>query len=131
LYLKRVGKTFQFECSLCQYHARVVGGADHGWHCEVQTVICRDCRQLFDVYTRVQRREKALARVKFPGFDLPEIPPAVLLNDGTLGQLVWQKCSLACPINPKHVVEPWNDPGRCPRCGNFLEKNGFPFRRWD
>jgi hypothetical protein len=130
LYLRRVGKTFQFECPQCHYRAQVSGGADSGWHCEVQTVVCRDCRELFDVFTRVRRRAGAVELVKFPGFYRPEIPPVVLL-DGTLGRLVWQECKLACPVVARHFVEPWSDPGRCPRCGNFLEKNGFPFRLWD
>jgi hypothetical protein len=67
---------------------------------------------------------------KFPGFFRPEIPP-VVLRDGTSARLVWQKFKPACPVEPKRFIEPWNDPGRCPRCGNFMEKNGFPYRRWD
>jgi len=45
--------------------------------------------------------------------------------------LVWRESELACPVEAEHVVEPWNDPGRCPRCGNFMEKGGFPYRAWD
>jgi len=56
----------------------------------------------------------------------------VILRDGAANQrLVWQKFPPACPVGAKHLVEPWRDPGRCPRCGNFMEKNGLPFRRWD
>ena len=69
--------------------------------------------------------------VKFPGFFRPEIPP-VILHDGSKSRhLVWQKFKPACPVDTKHFVEPWKDPGRCPRCGNFMEKNGLPFRLWD
>ena len=92
---------------------------------------CRDCRELFDVFIRVRRRASAdKAAAKFPGFFRPEIPP-VVLRDGTSARLVWQKFKPACPMEPRHFVEPWNDPGRCPRCGNFMEKSGFPYRRWD
>jgi hypothetical protein len=75
--------------------------------------------------------------VKFPGFYRPEIPPVVLRGSsvnpkrGQPRPLVWRKFKLACPVEPKHFVEAWNDPGRCPRCGNFLEKSGLPFRLWD
>jgi hypothetical protein len=132
-----VGKTYFFECPLCQYRVKVSGGADSGRHCEIQTVICRDCRELYDVFTRQRRRKDAANVVKFPGFYRPEIP-AVVLGQSSINPskappapLVWQDSKLACPVAPEHIVEPWNDPGRCPRCGNYLEKNGFPYRTWD
>jgi hypothetical protein len=129
-YLKGVGKTYLFECPLCQYRVKVCGGAASGRHCEVQTVSCRDCRELRDVFTRVRRRVGAREDGKFPGFFRPEIPPSVL-NDEKLGKLVWKDFEPMCPVDEKHVVESWCDPGRCPRCGSYLEKNGFPFRVWD
>lgn len=127
-----MGKTYLFECPHCQYCAKISGGADGGLHCEIQTVKCRDCRELMDVYTRVRRRTGAGEKdaAKFPGFFRPEIPPLVL-RDEKIGRLVWKKFVLSCPVSAKHFVEPWNDPGRCPRCGIFMEKNGFPFRVWD
>ncbi|MEI6075520.1 MAG: hypothetical protein WCS94_08110 [Verrucomicrobiota bacterium] len=133
-----MGRTYIFECPQCQYRAQVSGGADGGIHCEVQTVICRDCRQLFDVVLRVHRRAGSPeVSARFPGFSRPEIPP-VVLGESSINPspqpfpaLEWQAEPLACPAEPKHFVEPWNDPGRCPRCGNFLEKNGLPFRLWD
>ena len=132
-----VGKTYIFECPLCQYQAKISGGADAGLHCEIQTVSCRDCRQLFDVYLKVRRPAGAGAKIKFPGFFRPEIPPVVLREStsrpaaGPPAKLVWQKFVAQCPVEPKHLVTPWNDPGRCPRCGCFMEKGGFPFRSWD
>jgi hypothetical protein len=135
-----MGKTFHFECPWCQYRAHISGGADSGVHCEVQTVVCRDCRELFDVPTRAQKREPEKSEIS-PGKSIralrPEVPP-VVLQSGSFHQLnhpvrplVWEQFKLACPMSPKHSVEPWNDPGRCPRCGNFMEKNGWPFRLWD
>ena len=122
-----MGKTYQFECSLCHYRTRISGGTDRGVDCEVQTVICHDCRELFDSFTRVRRQAAPVDSFR-PKH--PEIPP-VALPGSTAHSEAWQACQLACPINPKHFVEPWQDPGRCPRCGNFMEKNGFPFRSWD
>ena len=126
-----MGRTYQFACPSCHYHAKVSGGADSGIHCAVQTVVCRDCRELLDVFLKVRRRADAVPAVKFPAFFRPEIPPVVLRGGGAGGRLVWQKFQPACPAGPKHFVEIWNDPGRCPRCGNFMEKNGRPFRLWD
>ena len=126
-----VGKTYHFECPHCHYRAKVSGGADSGAHCEVQTVVCHDCGELIDVFTKVRRYEGALEKIKFPAFFRPEIPPVVLRDKIKGGRLVWQKCVAACPVNPKHQVDVWNDLGRCPRCRNFMEKNGFPTRIWD
>ncbi len=130
LYLKDVGKTYHFECPHCQYRAKVSGGADGGLHCEVQTVWCRDCRELFDVYVRLRRPAGAVDKVKFPGFFRPEVPPVVLCT-GKPVRLVWKKFTPACPVQPGHFVEVWKEPGRCPRCGNFMEKQGLTFRIWD
>jgi len=132
-----VGKTYHFECPQCQYRANLSGGADGGLHCEIQTIICRDCRQLYDVFTRQRRRTDAMNLIKFPGFHRADIPP-VILGESSINPwpeppapLIWRATKLACPVEPDHFVEPWNDPGRCPRCGNFMERSGFPFRAWD
>jgi hypothetical protein len=137
LYLLGVGKTYLFECPLCQYRVKISGGADRGLHCEIQTVICRDCRELYDVFIRQRRRADAVDLVKFPGFYRPEIPPTIL-REGSVSPsgkppvpLVWRTTAIACPVEPQHSVEAWNDPARCPRCGNYMEKNGFPYRTWD
>ena len=124
---RRVGKTYQFECELCQYRVKVSGGADAGLDCEVQTVACRDCRELFDVFTRVRRR--ATVTGKFKSLQ-PEIPP-LQLRAVPVKPPGWKKVELACPVSAQHRVEPWQDPGRCPRCGCFMEKSGLPFRIWD
>jgi len=132
-----VGKTYLFECPQCQYRVKISGGADEGVHCEIQTVVCHECRQLYDIPLRQRRRDGAGDVVRFPGFQQPDIPPVVLgessvtPSDKPLPLLVWRTIEMICPVNPEHSVEPWRDPGRCPRCGNFMEKNGFPFRAWD
>jgi len=126
-----MGRTYQFECPVCHYHVKVSGGADSGIHCEVQTVVCRDCRELLDVFTKVRRRANAVEKIKFPAFFRPEIPPVILFDSSTQRRLVWQTFKLACPVEASHFVEEWNDPGRCPQCGNFMEKNGFPTKNWD
>jgi hypothetical protein len=122
-----MGKTYVFECGLCHYRAKISGGGDSGVDCEVQTIACRDCRELFDVFRRARRQSAPAAKFK-PSH--PEIPPVALPGSPARAN-GWQEFKLACPVNRKHLVEPWNDPGRCPRCGNYLEKNGLPFRLWD
>lgn len=122
-----MGKTYLFECGLCHYRVKVSGGSDAGVDCDVQTVVCLDCRELFDVFTRVRRRSNPVG--KFQALN-PEIPPAAL-KGSPARKKDWEKPAPACPMEEKHRVETWRDPGRCPRCGNYLEKNGLPFRVWD
>lgn len=136
--LKIVGKTFHFECPQCQYRAAVSGGAESGVNCRVQTILCRDCRKLFDVFTQVRRvaGHTEFGR-NFPAFTGPEIPPVILryslfaLKRAAPRQFEWHKMKLACPVSAKHFVEPWKNPGRCPRCHAFLEQQGLPLRVWD
>jgi hypothetical protein len=92
---------------------------------------------LFDVFKRQRRRTDAVDLVKFPEFYRPEIPPTILGESSVnppakkTAPLVWRDTNLTCPVEAEHFVEPWTDPGRCPRCGNFMAKNGVPFRAWD
>ena len=131
-------RTYHFQCTQCQYHADLSGGPDSGLHCDVQTILCRECRELYDVFTRVRRLagHRDFAR-NFSAFVRPEIPP-VILRDSLFApqraaprQFEWQKLKPACPVSAKHFVENWRHPGRCPRCGNFMEITGLPFRLWE
>jgi hypothetical protein len=147
-----MGRTFHFECPHCQYRARVGGGADAGINCAVQTIVCLDCHQLFDVLTRLRLREDEEAalsasaktrsghnllpgQVNIPPFWLVENPWKVFAPgrraSGSLPQRRWVEAGLACPVAGSHRVKPWNAPGRCPRCGNYLERNGLPYRLWE
>ena len=126
-----MGRTYDFKCCHCHYHAKVSGGEDQGNHCEIQTVVCRGCRELRDVLTRLRRPAGLRSKLLSPGFFNPEIPP-VLLPEAIAGRrIIWQSFPLRCPVNPVHAVENWKDPGRCPRCGNYMEKNGYPARIWE
>ena len=65
----------------------------------------------------------------------PEPPPSfeAALNRLPLGagEFKWVAFKLRCAVSPLHRVRAWNEPGKCPRCGNFMEKNALPFRYWD
>jgi hypothetical protein len=125
-----MGKTYLFECGLCHYRVKVSGGSDAGVDCHTQTLLCHDCRELFDVFTRVRRQSSPVG--KFQALH-PEIPPAALAGSPARKKS-WEAAGLTCPMEHdriKHRVEAWKDPGRCPRCGSFMEKNGVAFRVWD
>jgi hypothetical protein len=147
-----MGRTFHFECAHCQYQARVGGGADSGINCAVQTIVCLDCRRLFDVLTRFRLRHDedvsppAVTKTKSSHSHLPrqvDIPPFALVQNpwnifaqghrasAALPDRRWVEAALACPVAALHRVKPWSAPGRCPRCGNYLERNGLPYRLWE
>ena len=146
MYFNSVGRTYHFECPHCRYRASVFGGADDGVNCVIQTILCRDCRELFDVFTRIRKRNSGLKTEAKRQKKLAEpisIPPMMLVQqvyrefqDQPRPRVpppatYWEKMQWACPVSKLHRIEPWNNPGRCPRCGNFLEKNGYPFRLWE
>jgi hypothetical protein len=153
LYFQIMGRTFHFDCPYCHYRAHVAGGADGGINCAVQTIVCLDCRRLFDVFTRLRLRDgeaeppPASAKKTKPGRNLlpvgVSIPPFWLVSNPwsvfSPGRRAadpskprhWAEVKPVCPVAGFHRIKPWTIPGRCPRCGNYLEKNGFPHRLWD
>lgn len=132
---------------MCHYHARVAGGVEKGVHCAVQTILCRDCRELHDVITRRQAAEGE--QPPRPGLRLmetPQIPPLLLVRQpfrmlvpkparavcrAMPSPLQWLDLKAVCPVAAVHRVETWQNPGRCPRCGTYLERNLVPWREWD
>ena len=94
LYHEVMGKTYLYECGLCHYSVRVSGGSAAGVNCETQTVLCRDCRELFDVFRKVRRQSSPVG--KFRAMN-PEIPPAGLAGSPAK-ERSWEKPELACPM---------------------------------
>jgi hypothetical protein len=143
--LSGMGRSYWFECARCGYRATVSGRADRGLDFFVQTILCRDCKTLYDAVTRLRfpdltateplrpalRRPKRLSLLRPP----PKAPSfqAALnrLPHAGVRQFRWVKFQLQCPVSSTHRVETWNDPDKCPRCGLYLEKNVLPFRIWD
>jgi hypothetical protein len=136
-----MGRSYWFECSRCGYRARVSGRADRGIDFFVQTILCRDCKHLYD----------AVTRIRAPGYTFGKFihGPQVKLNHQVLrrppsfqnalsrlpvpaaGQMRWINFPVQCPVSPIHRVQNWNDPDKCPRCGIHLEKNALPYRIWE
>ena len=121
-----MGRTYLFECSKCGYRARVSGGADSGRHVSVQTILCADCKELYDAviaFKPLSRRESH-----------QKIPPkfAVLVNRlPPHGVRQWIKFKPACPLSSRHRIRLWKQPDKCPKCGSYLDPGPIPFRRWD
>ena len=128
---------------LTRQRAKVAGRADEGWHLAVQTIVCQDCKELYDAVTQIKihngsspalEGRLATAPIRLQG----EIkrPPGFQWASNRLrytGEKFsgWLKFPVQCPVSPIHKVRAWNDPDKCPRCGVYLEKNTLAYRIWD
>ena len=122
-----MGRTYLFECFRCGYRARVSGSAGVGQYFAVQTIVCADCKELYDAVTEFKAATPAAegSNKAAPGFAavLNRLPPR--------GMQPRLKFKPTCPVSPLHRVHAWNRPDKCPKCGMFMEQNGLPFRLWD
>jgi hypothetical protein len=135
-----MGRSYWFECSKCGYRAKVSGRTDRGLNVFVQTIVCQDCKELYDAVTRIRVADEpksAGLTVKLRTLrDALKHPPTFLtaLNRLTLmgaHNLKWLQFPAQCPVASFHRVKPWTDPDKCPRCGIYLEKNVLPYRIWE
>ena len=139
-----MGRSYWFECPKCGYRAKVSGRADRGLTFFVQTILCRDCNELYDAVTRLRVPDEPIGlgnlggwrRTKPKhqrGFSAPPAFQAVLnrLPDTGVKRFKWVPFKLQCPVSAFHRVRSWNAPDRCPKCGIYLEQNALPFRLWD
>ena len=117
--------------------------------CHVQTIVCRDCQQLYDAVTRLKVAEEATAprrglRLNGFGLERGRGPNARPLNGPPTFQAAvnrltitgakrfkWVQFKLECPVSAAHRVDAWNEPDKCQQCGIHLEKNVLPYRIWE
>jgi len=137
-----MGRSYWFECSKCGYRAKVSGRTDRGVSLVVQTIVCQDCKELYDAVTRMRVSEEV---GNYKGFNPLEPggsvtgakrPPTFLAALNRLNviggrKFKWLQFAAQCPVASFHRVKPWKEPDRCPRCGIYLEKNALPYRIWD
>jgi len=140
-----MGRSYWFECPKCGYRAKVSGRADRGLSFFVQTILCRDCRELYDAVTRLRVPDESVRWGVFAGWQrssiqkpqksFREAPPfqAALnrLPQTGVKRFKWLPFKIQCPVSSAHRVRNWNDPDKCPKCGIFLEKSALPYRLWD
>ena len=142
-----MGRSYWFECGRCGFRAKVSGGADRGLDLYVQTILCRDCKQLYDAVIRIRFPTSARGKTKgkTAGLRPPKLmtqprplrtPPTFLgaLNRLPLAaarQFRWIRFEPQCPVSAWHRVRNWNEPDKCPQCGLHLEKNALPYRVWE
>jgi hypothetical protein len=139
-----MGRSYWFECSKCGYRANVAGTFDRGLNFGVQTILCRDCRKLYDAVVRLrvvdELKERSLQVGMRPPVGsaqrTPSSPPpmASLLNRlpyRGIKYFRWIRYKPQCPVSAYHQAREWNAPDKCPRCGIYLEQNALPYRIWE
>jgi hypothetical protein len=121
-----MGRTYLFECFGCGYRVHVAGSTDRGEHVAVQTILCANCRELYDAVIEFkasrQNENHPKTAPRFAAL-LDRLPPH--------GVRKWIKFKLACPVSQLHHVRAWKQPDKCPKCGVYLGSDGMPFRLWD
>jgi hypothetical protein len=147
-----MGRCYAFTCPKCNFVAHVSGGEDGGMHCFTRTIHCLDCQDLFDVVTHLrQKRLGAFGLRKGVGL-VNQAPKSwlplplhttcsglVRKRDVRLtGKVLpagrfarWLEFHLQCPNGKRHRIQDWTAPGRCPRCGTFLDQTVVHYRIWD
>ena len=140
-----MGRSYWFECAKCGYRAKVSGRADQGLSFCVQTILCRECKELYDAVTRLKLPDEPGGLVSVAGMHKARFPkPRPQLTapptfQSALNRLPlagvprarWLPFKIQCPVSAAHRVRSWNDPDQCPKCGIFLEKSALPYRLWD
>jgi hypothetical protein len=141
-----MGRTYLFECPKCGYRAKVAGGAQDGFNFAVQTILCRDCKELYDAVIRMRVLARTADQTKGLRLRLrntfarnPKVsrqPPTFLAALNRMpppGRTTstWTNFPLRCPVSSSHRVQAWKSPGKCPRCGVYLEHGAVPYRMWD
>ena len=69
-----MGRSYCFECPTCGYRAKVSGRADRGLTFFVQTILCLDCRQLYDAVTRLRVPDEVGGMGNLAGWRLARSP---------------------------------------------------------
>jgi hypothetical protein len=141
-----MGRSYCYECSKCGYRATVSGRMDRGVNFWVQTITCQQCAALYDSVTRLRVPEETLLSRWRNASGFHRRTPIAYRNQRsppsfaeTIARLPfagstryrWLQFRLQCPISPSHQVKPWAEPGKCPKCGLFLERGALPYRLWD
>ena len=74
-----MGMQFEFYCRGCGYTAGVSGGRDCGFHYVSQTIVCRDCKELYDAVANEKAADVLVdgkIRGKLTGICCPKDPHA-------------------------------------------------------
>lgn len=155
-----MGRAYRFDCLRCNYSARVCAGEARHSGFATRTIICLDCREVYDVVSALRLETRwiiwrgrhriggaplALSaeqirriedRLNLPRELLPqarrlELHPISASPMDRGAPRRWVKIKPICPVNSKHRIRSWSEPVKCPRCHAPLERSPYPFRVWE
>ena len=123
-----MGRSYWFECLKCGYRAKVSGRADRGLSFSVQTILCRDCRELYDAVVRLRVLDELggwgdWGRLRKSGRPRAQVsmtePPVFQAALNRLpptgpGRFKWLAFKPQCPFSTIHRVRSWTDSGPMP-----------------
>jgi len=87
-----MGNIYEFKCPKCHYAVEVSGGDDCGMVSATTTILCKECKKLYDVM-------------------IGSAP----LNENSYSTPI-------CPEKRGHTVRRWTYPDVCPKCGAMIKK---------
>ena len=127
-----MGTRYHFSCDRCKYEAMVSGGNDMGLTFRSTTIICQDCKLLFDVTTSDQLNNDSTDQSELvlvcPG------PSSAVSGDFKTVEEYFQTFAATEESgersNSHHRVCKWKHPGPCPKCGQELIR-GKLVMNWD
>lgn len=98
-----MGMMSRFHCEACGYEAEVSGGDDVGMDIATTTIVCLDCRALYDIVTSDSPWKPSLSKREF---------------------------RLECPKDAEHRCRKWEQGHKCPRCNGDMQSSGM-VALWD
>jgi len=98
-----VGTKYFVKCGQCKYNGYFSCGKDAGETVITMTVICTECKKLYDVTTAVSE---------------------------TVDNPLFKTVPVVCPRSSTHRVRAWRSPGPCPKCGNTIRRGELSLL-WD
>ena len=96
-----MGSQSEQKCIACGYSAVVSGRKDRGFEATTVTIVCADCRDLYDVQDGWS--------LPFPGRKTPKV---------------------RCPESASHKFIPWTSGDPCPRCAGEMREGDLQIC-WD
>lgn len=127
-----MGSIYRFTCSSCGYEAEVSGRADYGQESRTETVVCRGCRDLFDIVVGSTDDGEPLSRRGVDEFgqewsDLTEEAQVIQPRDSPPKRAPKGK---RCPECRSRRLFIWSGSDGCPQCGSAMTRDG-PTIMWD
>lgn len=130
-----MGRMYLFECKKCGYHTSVAGGLSEGYDLKGRTMVCSDCRSIYDCVIALRAEAETLLGSQLSNLTqavAPSLQSALArLPLSTLKGSHWREFEPVCPVDATHRVAPWSTPGRCPRCKAYLESGALPYCVWN